>query len=48
MEVDTKDIGVGVEIVRNALFQPASSIIANTGISPAVVVAKVAESSEVS
>ena len=48
METSSQDAALGVDIVRNALFEPASSIIANTGISPAVVVSKVAESSEVS
>merc|ERR1712025_470306 len=40
------DVLKGVEIIRNALSQPCSTIVSNTGVNPAVIVEKVASSSE--
>merc|ERR1712002_885657 len=42
----TTDIGTGIEIVRNALFQPCSTIVSNTGVNPAVIVEKVSSAEE--
>merc|ERR1719233_1486102 len=42
----TPDIATGVQIVRDALFQPCSTIVSNTGVNPAVIVAKVAASED--
>ena len=35
------DQNVGISIVREALYKPATNIVSNTGIEPAVVVQKV-------
>ena len=43
-----EDQRLGIEIVRSACFKPATNIVANTGIEPAVVVQKVRNSSSVS
>merc|ERR1712193_444397 len=43
---ESADVKLGVSIVHDALFQPCSSIVANTGINPAVIVAKVSTSTD--
>lgn len=35
------DVLAGIQIVRKALFEPATNIVANTGINPAVIIEKV-------
>merc|ERR1719402_1556593 len=46
LDAPTTDIAKGVEIVREALFQPCSTIVSNTGVNPAVIVAKVASNED--
>lgn len=41
IKVDNDDQKAGVNIIRSALFKPCWTIVANTGIEPAVVVDKV-------
>lgn len=40
------DQKIGIEIIRSALYKPCSTIVANTGIEPALVVEKVAASDD--
>merc|ERR1719228_2001265 len=46
IEVASSDVKLGIEIVREALYQPCTSIVANTGINPAVVVEKVSSNND--
>jgi len=46
IEVASADVKLGVEIVREALYQPCTAIVANTGINPAVVVEKVSSNKD--
>ena len=41
VESSSVDVQSGIEIVRSALYQPCSTIVANTGINPAVIVERV-------
>lgn len=41
VSTNNEDQKIGVEIIRQALFKPCSTIVSNTGIEPAVVVEKV-------
>merc|ERR1719334_533138 len=44
LDVKNQDQKIGVDIVHSALFKPCHQIVANTGVEPAVVVQKVASS----